>query len=400
MNTSINKHALTFGFISVFLTGMGLTIVSPVLPFLVTPYTSNPSSQIMAVTLLTSIYALSIFLAAPILGALSDRYGRRPVLIISLIGSSFGYLIFGLGGALWILFLGRIIEGLTGGEISAIFAYFADITSPSERTKYFGWLSAVVGTGTALGPIIGGALATYGNSVPMYAGALLSLLNALYGYFFMPESLEKSKRSSSMSIKELNPFMQLSKVFSFKSVKWLLISGFLIWIPNGSLQAIFSQFSIDTFAWKPLLIGLTFSLMGVLDIFSQALIMPRLLKFLTDKNIALLGMISEIIGYIFIAISAFTAFYPIFIIGMIFFGFGDSIFGPSFNGMLSKSVSSREQGRILGSAQSIQSLARVIGPIIGGQLYSIVSHTTPAIMGILLIGISVLVLSKKQPLIQ
>lgn len=399
-DSSINKHALTFGFISVFLTGMGMTIVSPVLPFLVTPYTSNPSSQIMAVTLLTSIYALSIFLAAPVLGALSDRYGRRPVMIISLIGSCFGYLIFGLGGALWILFLGRIIEGLTGGEISAIFAYFADITSSSERTKYFGWLSAVVGTGTALGPIIGGALATFGNSVPMYAAALLTLLNALYGYFFMPESLEKSKRSSSISIKELNPFMQLSNVFSFKSVKWLLISGFLIWIPNGSLQAIFSQFSIDTFAWKPILIGLTFSLMGVLDIFSQALIMPRLLKFLTDKNIALLGMISEIIGYIFIAISAFTAFYPIFIIGMIFFGFGDAIFGPSFNGMLSKSVSSREQGRILGSAQSIQSLARVIGPIIGGQLYSIVSHTTPAIMGILLIGISVLVLSKKQPLIQ
>ena len=396
MDTSINKHALTFGLITVFLTGLGLTIVSPVLPFLVKTYTSSPSSQATAVTLLTSIYALSVFLAAPVLGALSDRYGRRPVLIISLIGSAFGYFIFGLGGSLWILFLGRTIEGLTGGEISAIFAYFADITSSNERTKYFGWISAVVGVGTALGPIIGGALATFGNSVPMYAGTVITLLNAIYGYFFMPESLEKSRRSFSISVRELNPFIQLSKVFSFKSVKWLLIAGFLVWIPNGSLQAIFSQFSIDTFAWQPIFIGLTFSIIGVLDIFSQTIIMPRLFKFLTDKKIALLGMISQIIGFILISISALTAFYFVFIVGMIFFGLGDSVFGPSFNGMLSKSVSDSEQGHILGGAQSIQSLARFIGPIIGGQLYSVLSHTTPAVMGVVLIGISTLVLSKKH----
>ncbi|MDD1513353.1 MFS transporter [Priestia megaterium] len=396
MDTSINKHALTFGLITVFLTGLGLTIVSPVLPFLVKTYTSSPSGQATAVTLLTSIYALSVFLAAPVLGALSDRYGRRPVLIISLIGSAFGYFIFGLGGALWILYLGRTIEGLTGGEISAIFAYFADITSSNERTKYFGWISAVVGVGTALGPIIGGALATFGNSVPMYAGTVITLLNAIYGYFFMPESLEKSRRSFSISVRELNPFIQLSKVFSFKSVKWLLIAGFLVWIPNGSLQAIFSQFSIDTFAWQPIFIGLTFSIIGVLDIFSQTIIMPRLLKFLTDRKIALLGMISQIIGFILISISALTAFYFVFIVGIIFFGLGDSVFGPSFNGMLSKSVSDSEQGHILGGAQSIQSLARFIGPIIGGQLYSVVSHTTPAIMGVVVIGISTLILSKKH----
>ncbi|UOO43907.1 MFS transporter (plasmid) [Priestia megaterium] len=396
MDTSINKHALMFGLITVFLTGLGMTIVSPVLPFLVKTYTGSLSSQATAVTLLTSIYALSVFLAAPVLGALSDRYGRRPVLIISLIGSSLGYFIFGLGGALWILFLGRIIEGLTGGEISAIFAYFSDITPPNERTKYFGWISAVVGVGTALGPMIGGALATFSNSFPMYAGTVITLLNAIYGYFFMPESLEKSRRSSNISAKHLNPFIQLSKVFSFKSAKWLLIAGFLIWIPNGSLQAIFSQFSIDTFAWQPVLIGLTLSIIGVLDIFSQAIIMPRLLKFLTDKKIALLGMISQIIGFIFIAVSALTTFYLVFIIGMVFFGFGDSIFGPSFNGMLSKLVSDGEQGHILGGAQSIQSLARFIGPIIGGQLYSIVSHTTPAIMGVVLIGVSALFLSKQH----
>ncbi|MFD2307166.1 MFS transporter [Enterococcus termitis] len=396
MNHSINKHALIFGFTTVFLTGLGLTIVSPILPFLVADYTPDPKIQATAVTLLMSVYALAIFVAAPILGALSDRYGRRPVLILSLLGSALGYFIFGLGGALWVLFLGRIIEGATGGEISAIFAYFADITPANERTKYFGWISALVGVGTALGPIIGGALATFGHRVPMYAGAIITLINAVYGYFFMPESLTPDKRTANLSLKQLHPFAQLSSAFSLAPIKWLLITGFLIWLPNGSLQAIFSQFSIDTFAWQPVLIGFMFSIIGILDIFSQAFIMPRLLKIMTDKKIASWGMLSEIIGYFLIALSALTTYPLLFLLGMIFFGLGDAIFGPSFNGMLSKSVGPSEQGRIQGSAQSIQALARILGPIIGGQLYVLTNHSAPAFMGICLVLGAVFALTRKH----
>jgi DHA1 family tetracycline resistance protein-like MFS transporter len=302
----------------------------------------------------------------------------------------------GFGGALWVLFLGRMIEGLTGGEISALFAYFADITPEQSRTKYFGWISAIVGIGTAIGPILAGFLATFGNSVPMYAGALITLINAFYGYFFMPESLHKENRSTTISAKQFNPFRQLVNVLSMKSVKWLLIAGFLLWLPNGALQAIFSQFSIDAFAWSPTLIGLMFSIIGILDILSQAFVMPRLLRIFTDKKISLIGMTSEIIGYFFIALSALLTFYPLFILGMIFFGFGDSIFGPSFNGMLSKSVQANEQGRIQGGAQSIQSLARVAGPIIAGQLYAQLSHISPMVMGMIFLATAILVLSRKH----
>lgn len=167
MNTSINKHALIFCFTSVFLIGLGLTIINPVIPFLVANYTNSPQQQATAVTLLTAIYAFSMFLAAPILGALSDRFGRKIVLVSILLGSAIGYGLFGLGGALWVLFLSRMIEGLTGGEISAILAYFADITPAKSRTKYFGWISAVVGIGTASGPLIGGTLAHFGPAVPI-----------------------------------------------------------------------------------------------------------------------------------------------------------------------------------------------------------------------------------------
>ena len=391
---TVDKKALIFGLMSVFLCGIGFTIIAPVVPFLVQPYISNPGEQAIVVTLLTSVYAVCVFFAAPGLGALSDRYGRRPVLLVSLLGSAIGYLVFGIGGALWVLFAGRIIDGITGGTISTIFAYFADIIPPEQRTKYFGWVSAVVGVGTVIGPTLGGLLAKFGYSVPLYFGAIITLLNVVYGILYMPESLAKNNRLKKITFARLNPFSQLANILSMKNLNRLLVSAFLLWIPNGSLQAVFSQFTIDTFSWKPALIGLMFSIMGFQDIISQGFIMPKLLLKLSDARIAILGMVAEIIGYSLIAASALFSYYPLFIAGMFIFGFGDSIFGPSFNGMLSKSVDSSEQGRIQGGSQSIQALARMIGPIIGGQIYVSLGHAAPAFMGMILIAAAIPVLYK------
>lgn len=255
-------------------------------------------------------------------------------------------------------------------------------------------MSAVVGVGTVIGPTLGGVLSKFGYSVPMYFGAIITLLNVAYGFFFMPESLDKNNRLKEITFVRLNPFTQLANILSMKSLKRLLISAFLLWIPNGSFQAVFSQFTMDTFNWKPTLIGLMLSIIGFQDIISQGFIMPKLLIKLSDKQIAILGMLSEIIGYSLIALSTLSSFYPLFIAGMFIFGFGDSIFGPSFNGMLSKSVTSREQGRVQGGSQSIQALARVIGPVIGGQIYVSLGHAAPAFMGMILIAGAISVLYK------
>ncbi|MGE8075498.1 MFS transporter [Listeria welshimeri] len=394
----IDIKTLLFGLIAVFLCGMGFSIIMPVVPFLVAPYVNNSSEQALMVTLLTSVYALCVFFTAPGLGALSDRFGRRPVLLLCFIGSAIGYFIFGLGGALWVLFLGRIIEGITGGSISTLFAFFADITPQENRTKYFGWVSAAAGAGAALGPAFGGFIAHFGYAMPFFFGAAITLLNFLFGYFYMPESLKKEHRLKSIPLMRLNPFSQLLNILTIKNLGRLLISGFFIWVPNGSLQAVMSQFAIDSFSWKPVLIGMMFSIMGIQDILSQAFIMPKLLLKLTDKQIAIFGMIAEIIGYTLIAASSIFAFAPLLIIGMFIFGFGDSIFGPSFNGMVSKSASASEQGRIQGGSQAIQSLARIIGPIIGGQIYITLGHAAPAVMGIILIIAAVFILSKRTRL--
>lgn len=391
---TIDKKALIFGLISVFLCGIGFSIIAPVVPFLVQPYVSNSGNQAIVVTLLTSVYAVCVFFVAPGLGALSDRYGRRPVLLICLLGSVIGYLVFGIGGALWVLFTGRIIDGITGGTIGTIFAYFADITPREQRTKYFGWISAIVGVGAAIGPTLGGFLAKFGYSAPMYFAAIITLLNLVYGILYMPESLNKNARLKKITFVRLNPFSQLANILSMRNLKRLLIAAFLLWIANGSLQSIFSQFTMNTFNWGPVLIGLMFSIMGIQDIISQAFIMPKLLLKLSDGQIVILGMISEVIGYILIAASALFSFYPLLILGMFIFAFGDSIFGPSFNGIVSKSGDSSEQGMIQGGSQAIQSLARIIGPVIGGQIYASLGHAAPALMGVILISIAIPVLYK------
>nr|WP_218776653.1 MFS transporter [Enterococcus sp. 8G7_MSG3316] len=381
MEQQPSKHVLTLGLISVFLCGIGFTIIAPVTPFLVAPYVQNPSQQAFIISALTAVYAACVFLAAPILGALSDQIGRRPILILCLFGGGIGYVLFGIGGALWVFFLSRIIEGITGGSISTLYAYFSDSTPPEQRTKYFGWMSAVAGAGTALGPVIGGGLAHFGYAVPMFVGAAVSIANGLYAWFYLPESLPKALRRIS-SLKDINPFRQFRFVFSHSRIGRIVFTAFLLWIPAGGLQAIFSQFTIDSFDWSPTLIGFMFSIIGIQDILAQSFLMPWLLKQINEQAILRLGIIGEVSGYLFICFSGIFTAPVFFVLGLFLYGIGDAIFAPAYNGSLSKLVTPQEQGKVLGSSQGMQSLARVIGPLIGGQLYVLFAPVAPALMGV------------------
>jgi MFS transporter, DHA1 family, tetracycline resistance protein len=192
---------------------MGLTIILPLVPFLTLQYLAHPTNLAAIVGWLAAAYGLCQLIAAPGLGVLSDRFGRRPILFICLLGSAIGYLIFGLGGALWLLFLGRIIDGLTGGNISILFGYIADITEPEDRGKYFGMLGSAAGVGSLIGPALGGLLATINYRAPFLAAAGLLLLTLVWGYFLLPESLDNKHRITSIAVSELNPLKQLASAF-------------------------------------------------------------------------------------------------------------------------------------------------------------------------------------------
>ena len=189
----------------VLINAIGMTIVFPLLPFLLEKYLPN-SQIVIGVGALAAVYALCTFLAAPFYGALSDRYGRKYILVISLLGSVIGYVLFGIGGALWILFLGRIIDGLTAGDITALFAYIADSTEPDERTKWFSYFGGAIGIGSMVGPALGGLLGTFSISLPFYVTAGIFMLSTFVVYFFLPESLAPEKRSKHLSLEKSQYF--------------------------------------------------------------------------------------------------------------------------------------------------------------------------------------------------
>lgn len=385
---SINKSQLIFGIITALLGSLGNGIILPVVPFLVQPYVLDPSKQAMVIALLTTSYALCQLFASPILGALSDSLGRRPVLLLCLLGSALGYFLFGVGGALWVLFLGRILDGITGGNMGTLFAYFADITSEKERTKYFGMLGAISGIGFILGPVIGGLMARYSYSAPMFLGASITLISFIYGFFFMKESLPKENRKKKITITILNPYPELKKLFSIKQLRWILVAIFLYGIPFASLQANFSLFVKDSFSWDPAAIGVLFFLIGIQDIITQGLILQKLISKYGERKVSFIGLAAEFAGYSLIVFSALFISIPILVVGTLIFGFGDALLGTALNGMASQSAESDEQGILQGGMQSVQALTRIIGPLIGGEMYIMLGHHSPYIMGVILVAIS------------
>ncbi|HEV2654948.1 MAG TPA: MFS transporter, partial [Ktedonobacteraceae bacterium] len=226
-----SRKSVFFLMVVAFLNTMGMTIIGPVVPFMTLQHLSNPASLAIVVAWMTSVYGICQLLASPALGLLSDRYGRRPILFICLLGSAVGYLLFGLGGALWMLFLGRIIDGLTGGNFSVLFAYVADITRPEERGKYFGMVGGFSGAGFIVGPAVGGLLARINYSTPFIVASAVVLLNLAWGFFFLPESLGKEHRALAINLWDLNPFKQMGTVLTMANLRWLVLAGFFYYVP-------------------------------------------------------------------------------------------------------------------------------------------------------------------------
>jgi DHA1 family tetracycline resistance protein-like MFS transporter len=393
----LNRKAFIFIILTTFLSSIGFGIITPVAPFLVTRYVTDPNSAGLALGWLTAAYSICQFIAAPGLGALSDRFGRKPILLFCMIGSAVGYLLLGVGGALWVLFLGRIIDGITGANFSVSFAYIADVTPQEERGKYFGWVGALAGIGFIIGPVIGGLLAKVSYEAPFYAAAVVTFLNVFYGIFFMPESLTPEKRSKQISLIGLNPLGVLCGVFAIPQLRWLLIGVFLYSLPFAVLQSNLGLFAKDTLHWDADATGIIFAMVGVTDIIVQGLLLGRMLKWFGETRVAIGGLCCEVIGYLLLAsVVLFQSPIPMFA-GVIIFALGDGLLGPSLNVLLSRAAGAGAQGQVQGGSQAIQSLARIGGPLIGGDLYDHAGHAVPYAAGAGIVAVAIGVISLALP---
>lgn len=368
MKTKSKKHIFWIIIGIVLLNSIGMSVVLPLLPFIVGKYL--PSEQIVVgMSALMSVFAACTFFAAPIFGSLSDRYGRKYILIFSLLGSVIGYVLFGIGGALWVLFLGRIIDGLTAGNISILFAYISDSTEPKERAKWFGYIGSAMGIGKLGGPALGGLLGGISLSLPFFVTAGLIFISGLATYFLLPESLVPEKRTKHLTLNSFNVFSHFKDIFKLKNVKMLLILGIFFYISLGIFQFNFTIFLKDIYKWGPVFIGTMLTLVGICEIISRAVLLPCLLKRFNEKSIGIAGLIVFGIGLALIMSSVFLPSIIIISCAVIFIITGEGLFDPTYNARLSQSVDESNQGRLQGVNQSLQSANNMIMPLAAAAIY-------------------------------
>lgn len=395
---SEKNRKMTFILVTMFLNFLGFSIIIPILPFLIEEFV-DPSRLAFYVTVIFSVYALCQFLSAPGLGALSDLWGRRPVLLLSLFGSIVGYLFLAFGGSIALIFVGRIIDGLTGGNISTVYAYLADITEPSQRSKYYGMVGAAGGFGFMVGPAIGGILGAAHLAAPLILAAGITAVNMIWGFFVLPESLKSEHKLEKFEISHLNPFGHLFELFRIDILKKLFISSFVFFVGLFSVYGITSVYAKEVFNWNTTKIGILLFAVGVVDIISQGFLVRKLTSKLGEIKLSVWGIILAGIGVLLAAETSIAVSVFVFYAGFILLNLGDGLMEPSFSGLVANSVGPKMQGRVQGGYQSVQAVARIIGPLFAGWAY-VIWKGLPYASGALLCLVGVIVFVTAIPAIK
>jgi DHA1 family tetracycline resistance protein-like MFS transporter len=352
-------------FITVFIDLVGFGIVIPALPYYVESETFKATP--FEVGLLFASYSLMQFIFSPVLGSLSDKYGRRPVLFFSILGSAAGYLFIGFAFALWMVFVGRIVAGITGGNISTAQAYIADVTTKETRAKGMGLFGAMFGLGFIFGPAIGGILSRYGIHVPFLFAAALSFLNAALLYFFLPETVDKNAykppAESKSRIVELFESLKDAQFGTLNAIYFFLVTSFSI------MTYAFVLYTIERFGYTAEQNGYIFMFIGVLAIIFQGGLFARLVERFGENPLMIGGcltMAASLFAIPFIAPNAGGLVGLLVVTGLL--AIGNSMASPAVMSVVSKISDESGQGKALGVMQSGASLARAIGPALGGVL--------------------------------
>ena len=323
--------------------------------------------------LFLAVYALMQFLFSPILGALSDRFGRRPVLLVSLAGAAVDYLLMAVAPTLPLLYVGRVIAGITGANMAVATAYLADISTEEERTRRYGFLNACFGIGFVVGPVIGGLVGSYSPRYPFLAAALFNGLNFLLGVFVLPESHRADRKK--FELPHLNPFRSLGWVFGMRAVLPFVLVYTIICCVGQVPQALWVIYGEDRFGWDTGTVGMTFALFGLMHALAQAFLTGRLSAWFGDRGTLLIALIVDNASYF--AMGAITQGWMAFALCLPLAIGGIAM--PALQSLLSKQVDEGQQGELQGTLVSIMSLTSIAGPIAVTSLYGATKATNPGI---------------------
>lgn len=364
------KARVRFIFATILLDALGIGLLVPILPDLIRHFSHDPGFISRYYGYFISAYALMQFLASPVLGSLSDRFGRRPILLVSLLGAGLDYLIMALSPQLWILFIGRVISGLTGASMTVATAYMADISDDTNRSANFGMIGAGWGAGFVIGPALGGILGSWGWRWPFFAAAFLNLLNFAFGLFVLPESLPASLRRR-VEWRRLNPFASLLKVMRPSPVLGLIWIYILIFLAGQVHPSVWTLYTQLKFNWSTFQVGLSISCIGVAIALVQGGLTRIAIPKMGEWNALAFSIVVSVITYMGFAFAQSGWMMYAILIPSALAGLG----GPAIQSMITIHTPRQEQGELQGSLVSLGSLTSVVGPLMFTHLFS--EYTRP-----------------------
>lgn len=396
MKKNQKSAAIGFIFITLLIDITGWGIVIPVVPKLIQELIHNPDLSVASQYggWLSFVYAAMQFVFASVLGGLSDRYGRRPIILFSLLGFSINFMIQALAPTIFWLFVGRIFSGITGASITTASAYIADISTDEDRAKNFGMIGAAFGLGFIIGPVIGGILGQYGPRVPFYAASVLCLVNFLYGLFILPESLDKANRRP-FNWKRANPVGSLLQLRKYPQILGLIAALIFVYIAGHAVQTNWTFFTMYKFNWTEKLVGISLGVSG----FMAALVQGYLIRFIQPKlgneKSIFYGLSLYAVGMILFAFASESWMMFAFLIP---YGLG-GIAGPALQSVISSEVPKNEQGELQGALASLVSLTAIIGPPLMTNIFYYFTHDAapfkfpgaPFFLGFILMAISAVI---------
>lgn len=366
--------ALTFIFILAVLDIMAMGIIFPVLPGLVEEMAGSEANAGFYNGLLIAVWAAMQFIFSPIIGSLSDRYGRRPVILISSAGLAVDFILMALAPNLWWLALGRILGGITSSNFVTVFAYMADITPPEKRARAYGLIGAAFSGGFVLGPFVGGILGEWGMRVPFWAGAGITGIAVLYGAFVLPESLAAEKRMA-FSWSRANPFGAMRLLRSHPELSSLAVVNFLLYFAHHVFSAVFVLYAAHRYGWGPMEVGLLLGLVGVFDMLVQGVLVGPVVKRFGDRATMVFGFACGGIGMACMGLAPT----PLWFIAAMIPNAGWGLAMPTLQSLMTARVSESEQGQLQGANNSVASIAGIFSPLFFGAVYGMSVGANPKI---------------------